>query len=207
MWFEKSDDYFYVSGLEIDIVESLESLLKKSTLSSAEKKEKRILEAIEKLNLDIEQFNVTYETGYQRREEMPVTENQIYKHDELEKRKNELRQLYYTFHRENDEREERERIQKVYYNENKIHFDIKDELHELNTKMETLISLFRQDSNLSKTGQKSSKRTRSSTKKYGLSRKQSSAMRIALKKARQKGYKDYSTAMRKMISSAIHRAK
>jgi hypothetical protein len=48
-------------------------------------------------------------------------------------------------------------------------------------------------------------RSRSSHKKYGLSIKQSSAMRIALKKERAKGYKDYSPAMKKMISSAIHR--
>jgi len=53
----------------------------------------------------------------------------------------------------------------------------------------------------------SRKPIRTSRKKYGLSRKQSAAMRSALKKARSKGYKDYSPAMRKMISSAIHRAK
>lgn len=41
----------------------------------------------------------------------------------------------------------------------------------------------------------------------GLSRKQSSVMRRALKKARSKGYRDYSPSMRKMISSAIRRAK
>ena len=45
------------------------------------------------------------------------------------------------------------------------------------------------------------------SKKYGLSRKQSQAMRTALKKARSKGYKDYSPAMRKMISNAINKAK
>ena len=44
-------------------------------------------------------------------------------------------------------------------------------------------------------------------KRYSLTKRQSSAMRIALKKARRKGYKDYSSAMRKMISSAIRRAK
>ena len=57
-----------------------------------------------------------------------------------------------------------------------------------------------------KSRRKSIKRS-PSRRKSGLSRKQSSAMRIALKKARSKGYKDYSPAMRKMISSAIRRAK
>ena len=53
---------------------------------------------------------------------------------------------------------------------------------------------------------RSHKKHRSSRKKHGLSRNQSSAMRISLKKARQKGYKDYSPAMRRMISSAIRKA-
>ena len=47
----------------------------------------------------------------------------------------------------------------------------------------------------------------SNSKKYGLSRKQSQAMRTALKKAKSKGYKDYSPAMRKMISNEINKAK
>ena len=44
-------------------------------------------------------------------------------------------------------------------------------------------------------------------KRTGLSKRQSSAMRRALTKARSLGFKDYSPAMRKMISSAIRRAK
>lgn len=51
------------------------------------------------------------------------------------------------------------------------------------------------------------KRSRRPASRRSLSKKQGAAMRSALKKARSKGYKDYSPAMRKMISAAIHRAK
>lgn len=214
MWFSSTEentdepiDYFRVSTLELDNFgyDRLEHLrLRKS--STTEQEEYDIHVAVRDLNLEIEEFNHKWGSRYGNN----VEEDQVNEHDELEKRKSELKSWWMQLKQKKIEDESRniqEERQNQYYNQHKIHFDIKDELHTLNTKMDTLISLFRQDIDLSKTGQKSSKRTRSSTKKYGLSRKQSSAMRIALKKARQKGYKDYSPAMRKMISSAIHRAK
>ena len=106
--------------------------------------------------------------------------------------------------RKEQEMTEQVRNEKEY---NRIHFEINNELHELNIKMDKFYYFLEHNDSLSKKGTKIVKRSRSSRKKYGLTRQQSSAMRIALQKARNKGYKDYSPAMRRMISSAIQRAK
>ena len=57
-------------------------------------------------------------------------------------------------------------------------------------------------------GKRKSKTKKNKNKKrMSYTKKQGSAMRSALKQARAMGYKDYSPSMRKMISSAIRRAK
>ena len=87
------------------------------------------------------------------------------KYKELFDRTKLLESLWLPFYKKLDETVDQETTkteQKKYYNQNRIHFEIKNELHELNKKFDTIISLFQQhDVSAAKKGMKKRSKKRS----------------------------------------------
>ena len=127
MWRDEEDEdslshISHISDIYNDELR-LNSLSRKFSLSPFEQEEKKILEEMTELNFEIDRFN--YSSSYVD-EETRRTE-----YDELIGKKLEITSSLSRVRKQQKEQQEREREEreKEYYNKNRIHFEIKNELH------------------------------------------------------------------------------